>query len=58
VRVQAEPGQTVAAGAGIVVLEAMKMENELRAVTPAVIKAVHARAGETVEKGQLLVEFE
>ena len=57
VRVQAEPGQTVAAGAGIVVLEAMKMENELRAAGPAVIKAVHARAGETVEKGQLLVEF-
>lgn len=57
VRVQAQPGQTVAAGAGIVVLEAMKMENELRAVTPGVIKAVHARPGETVEKGQLLVEF-
>jgi biotin carboxyl carrier protein len=58
VRVQVEPGQTVAAGAGIVVLEAMKMENELRASTPAVIKSVHARLGEAVEKGQVLVEFE
>jgi pyruvate carboxylase subunit B len=57
VRVHAEPGQTVAAGTGIVVLEAMKMENELRAAASAVIKAVHARPGETVEKGQLLVEF-
>ena len=58
VRVQAEPGQAVAAGAGLVVLEAMKMENELRAPAPAVVKAVHARPGETVEKGQILVEFE
>jgi pyruvate carboxylase subunit B len=58
VRVQVEVGQTVAAGAGVVVLEAMKMENELRAAVPAVVQAVHARAGETVEKGQILVEFE
>jgi biotin carboxyl carrier protein len=58
VRVQVEPGQAVAAGAGIVVLEAMKMENELRASAPAVIKSVHARLGEAVEKGQVLVEFE
>jgi pyruvate carboxylase subunit B len=58
VRVQAETGQTVAAGTGIVVLEAMKMENELRTAAAGVIKAVHARAGETVEKGQILVEFE
>jgi pyruvate carboxylase subunit B len=58
VRVQAESGQTVAAGAGIVVLEAMKMENELRTTAAGVVKAVHARAGETVEKGQILVEFE
>ena len=58
VRVQVEPGQAVAAGAGIVVLEAMKMENELRASAPVVIKSVHARLGEAVEKGQVLVEFE
>ena len=58
IRVQAEVGQSVAAGAGVVVLEAMKMENELRAPAPAVVRAVHARAGETVEKGQILVEFE
>jgi pyruvate carboxylase subunit B len=58
VRVQAEAGQAVAAGAGVVVLEAMKMENELRAAAAGVIKRVHARAGETVEKGQILIEFE
>jgi pyruvate carboxylase subunit B len=58
VRIQVEPGQSVTAGAGIVVLEAMKMENELRASAPAVIKSVHARLGEAVEKGQILVEFD
>ena len=58
VRVQAQPGQAVTAGAGIVVLEAMKMENELRTMAAGTIKSVHARPGETVEKGQILVEFE
>jgi biotin carboxyl carrier protein len=58
VRVQAQPGEAVTAGAGIVVLEAMKMENELRTTAAGTIKSVHARAGETVEKGQILVEFE
>ena len=58
VRVQVEVGQTVPAGAGIVVLEAMKMENELRAPSLVVIKSVQARLGEAVEKGQVLVEFE
>ena len=58
VRIQVEPGQSVAAGAGIVVLEAMKMENELRTSAAAVIKSVHARLGEAVEKGQVLVEFD
>ena len=58
VRLQVEAGQSVAAGAGVVVLEAMKMENELRAQAPGVVSAVRVRAGEAVEKGQVLVEFE
>lgn len=58
VRVLAEPGQPVASGAGVVVLEAMKMENELKSAAGAVVKAVRVRAGEAVEKGQVLVEFE
>jgi biotin carboxyl carrier protein len=58
VRVQVEPGQSVAAGAGVVVLEAMKMENELRAAAPARVRSVRVRPGEAVEKGQVLVEFE
>ena len=57
-RVHVTPGQTVAAGAGLVVLEAMKMENELKAPGPAVVKAVRVQPGEAVEKGQVLLEFE
>jgi pyruvate carboxylase subunit B len=57
VRIQVEAGQSVASGAGVVVLEAMKMENELRAAAPGVVAAVRVRPGEAVEKGQVLVEF-
>ena len=58
VRVQAKPGDRVAAGAGLVVLEAMKMENELKAPGPARVKSVRVTAGQAVDKGQVLVEFE
>ena len=57
-RVQVAPGQEVPAGAGLVVLEAMKMENELKAPAPALIKAVRVQPGQAVEKGQVLLEFE
>jgi pyruvate carboxylase subunit B len=57
-RVQVAPGQAVATGAGLVVLEAMKMENELKAPAPAVVRAVRVQPGEVVEKGQVLIEFE
>ena len=58
VRVLVEPGQTLAVGAGVLVLEAMKMENELRAQTAARVRAVRVRPGEAVEKGQVLAEFD
>lgn len=58
VRVNVEAGDTVAAGQGLVVMEAMKMENELRASGAGRVKAVHASAGEAVDKGALLVELE
>jgi pyruvate carboxylase subunit B len=58
VRVQVEAGQSIPAGAGVVVLEAMKMENELRAAAPGVVRTVRVRPGEPVEKGQVLVEFD
>jgi pyruvate carboxylase subunit B len=57
-RVHVAPGQQVVAGAGLVVLEAMKMENELKSTTSAIVRAVRVKAGEAVEKGQILVEFD
>ena len=57
-RVLVEPGDAVSAGMGLVVLEAMKMENELTASASAVVKAVRVAPGEAVEKGQALLEFE
>lgn len=58
VRVNVEVGDAVQAGQGLVVMEAMKMENELRASATATIKAIHARPGTAVEKGALLLEME
>jgi biotin carboxyl carrier protein len=58
VRVLVEPGQAVSGGGGVVVLEAMKMENELKATADGTVKAVRVRPGEPVEKGQVLVELE
>lgn len=58
VRVPIKAGDAVAAGAGLVVLEAMKMENELKAPAAAIVKAVRVAPGEAVEKGQVLLEFE
>ncbi|HEX5386028.1 MAG TPA: biotin/lipoyl-containing protein [Gemmatimonadales bacterium] len=58
VRVRVEPGQEVPAGGGVLVLEAMKMENELRAAAAGVVRAIHVKPGQTVEKGQVLAEFD
>jgi biotin carboxyl carrier protein len=58
VRVLVEAGQDVGVGAGLVVLEAMKMENELKAPAAGTVGAVRVRAGEPVEKGQVLVDFQ
>jgi len=40
-----------------VVLEAMKMENELKAPAAGTVSLIRAEAGAAVEKGQVLVEF-
>ena len=55
VRVEVTVGQEVAAGTGLVVVEAMKMENELRAHSRGLVEQIHVEAGQRVEKGAPLV---
>ena len=58
VRVHASVGDEVQAGQGLVVMEAMKMENELRVQTAGRVKAVLITPGTAVEKGTILIELE
>jgi len=53
-----EEGEEVAADQGLLVLEAMKMENELKAPSGGVVSTIHASSGDAVEKDDLLVEIE
>jgi biotin carboxyl carrier protein len=57
-RVDVTPGQEVQAGALLVILEAMKMENEITAPTAGTVKAVPAVAGQRVTEGDTLVVIE
>jgi pyruvate carboxylase subunit B len=54
-RVLVSPGAAFAAGDGLVVLEAMKMENELKAVGTGTVDQVLVSPGQAVEKGAILV---
>jgi biotin carboxyl carrier protein len=58
VRLLVAAGDEVAAGQGLVVVEAMKMENELRAPKKGRVKEVPVREGQAVEAGALLVVLE
>ncbi|HEY3286859.1 MAG TPA: biotin/lipoyl-containing protein [Gemmatimonadaceae bacterium] len=57
VRVHVQPGDTVTQGQGVISMEAMKMENELRAATAGTVKAVLVKPGQAVEKSAVLVEL-
>ncbi len=48
-------GQDVAAGQGLIILEAMKMENELRSPRAGTVREVRVKPGDAVELGQTLV---
>lgn len=57
VRVEVKAGDKVKAGQGVVIIEAMKMENELKAEAAGVVSKVAVEAGTAVEKGTVLIEF-
>lgn len=58
VRIEVACGQQVVAGQGLVVLEAMKMENEIRSPRAGVVATIHATIGNAVEKGEVLITLE
>ena len=55
VRVAVQPGDAIASGDLILVLEAMKMENEVRSPRAGTVKSVHVAAGDRVSQGDPLV---
>ncbi|MEZ5824392.1 MAG: acetyl/propionyl/methylcrotonyl-CoA carboxylase subunit alpha [Geminicoccaceae bacterium] len=57
VRVAVEPGQEIKAGQELLVLEAMKMENVLRAERDGTVEKIEVTAGDTVSSDQLLISL-
>jgi biotin carboxyl carrier protein len=57
-RILVEPGEQIARGDGVVVVEAMKMENELRAPRDGVVGSIEVEEGQGVEGGALLATIE
>ena len=53
-----QTGDAVEKDQGVIIIEAMKMENEIRAPVAGTVKAVHVEVGQAVESGELLVELE
>jgi biotin carboxyl carrier protein len=58
VKVLVKEGGAVAVGDAVIVVEAMKMENELRATREGVVAKVHVKEGDRVEGGAVLVELQ
>ncbi len=57
VKVNVEVGEAVATGQPLLIIEAMKMENEVKAPRDGVVTAVNVAAGQSVEAGVVLVEI-
>jgi biotin carboxyl carrier protein len=57
VKVAVAVGDPVAPGSAVIVLEAMKMENELAAERGGTVSAIHKVAGQAVDTGDLLIEI-
>jgi acetyl-CoA/propionyl-CoA carboxylase, biotin carboxylase, biotin carboxyl carrier protein len=58
VKVLVEVGQAVEAGQSVVVLEAMKMENQIEADKSGTVKAINVKPGDTVGAGDVVVVIE
>ena len=58
VEVLVKPGETVEKGSQLLILEAMKMENVLKAEDAGIIKSIEVVKGNAVDKGQILIAME
>jgi len=58
VSIAAHDGDEVEAGQALAVVEAMKMENILRANSNGVVKKVHVKAGDSLTVDAIILEFE
>lgn len=58
VDVLVEPGKAVEKGSQLLILEAMKMENVLKAEGEGIVKSIEVIKGQAVDKGQILIEME
>lgn len=58
VRLLVAVGETVERGQPVLVLDAMKLENEIAAPRAGTVRAIHVAAGQAVEKDQLMLELE
>jgi biotin carboxyl carrier protein len=57
-RVLIEPGQIVAKGDDLMILDAMKMQNKLKCIMDGRVKSIAVKKGDKVSKGTLLLELE
>ena len=56
--IMVQPGDSVVKGDGLMVLEAMKMENIIRTPADGIIKSIDVKKNDAVEKNQVLIKFE
>jgi pyruvate carboxylase subunit B len=57
VKIEVAVGDTVTPGQGVAIVEAMKMENELKAESAGVVARIHVEPGQAVEKDQILIDL-
>jgi biotin carboxyl carrier protein len=58
VKINCKVGDKVSKGQALLILEAMKMENEIKVGTDGVVKAIHVKVGDALDNGVLMIEVE
>jgi biotin carboxyl carrier protein len=58
IAIKVELGQAVKAGETLIILESMKMQNELKAARDGVISSINVQAGQTVEQNKVMITIQ